>query len=76
VSFDVHEGDRVGLGGDNGSGKTALLRTLAGIREPVNVPNSYTARGHKDLRETLTWGARIGPLDVPVPAPQRLTVGP
>lgn len=35
VSFEIHEGDRVGLLGHNGSGKTTLLRTLSGIYEPV-----------------------------------------
>ncbi len=35
ISFDVREGDRVGLLGHNGSGKTTLLRTLSGIYEPV-----------------------------------------
>jgi ABC-type polysaccharide/polyol phosphate transport system ATPase subunit len=35
VSFDILEGDRVGLLGHNGSGKTTLLRTLSGIYEPV-----------------------------------------
>ncbi len=36
VSFEAHEGDRVGLIGQNGAGKTTLLRTLARIYEPVS----------------------------------------
>ena len=35
VSFSIAEGDRVGLVGHNGSGKSTRLRTLAGIDEPT-----------------------------------------
>ncbi len=35
ISFEIREGDRVGLIGDNGAGKTSLLRTLSGIYEPL-----------------------------------------
>ena len=34
LSFEIREGDRVGLVGQNGSGKTTLLRVLSGIYEP------------------------------------------
>jgi len=36
ISLEIHEGDRVGIMGHNGSGKTSLLRMLAGIYEPTS----------------------------------------
>jgi len=35
VSFDIAEGDAVGLIGHNGAGKTSLLRVLSGIYKPT-----------------------------------------
>lgn len=35
VSFELNDGDSVGLIGHNGAGKTTLLRTMAGIFTPV-----------------------------------------
>lgn len=34
ISFGIHQGDKVGLIGVNGTGKTTLLKLLAGIEEP------------------------------------------
>ena len=36
VSLEIQQGDRVGLLGHNGAGKTSLLRLLAGIYEPTS----------------------------------------
>jgi lipopolysaccharide transport system ATP-binding protein len=36
ISLEIREGDRVGLMGHNGAGKTSLLRMLAGIYEPTS----------------------------------------
>jgi len=36
VSFEIREGERIGLQGHNGSGKTTLLRIFAGAYEPVS----------------------------------------
>ncbi len=36
VTFTLNEGDRLGLMGHNGSGKSSLLRTLAGIYKPTS----------------------------------------
>lgn len=36
ISFDLQDGDRVGLIGSNGAGKTTLLRALSGIYQPTS----------------------------------------
>ncbi|MFP4446337.1 MAG: ATP-binding cassette domain-containing protein [Desulfosudaceae bacterium] len=36
ISFDLNPGERIGLVGRNGHGKTTLLRVLAGILEPAD----------------------------------------
>lgn len=35
ISFELSDGDRLGIVGHNGSGKTTLLRTLSGVYAPV-----------------------------------------
>ncbi|MCI5813218.1 MAG: ABC-F family ATP-binding cassette domain-containing protein [Lactobacillus sp.] len=46
ISFIINEGDRVGLIGTNGSGKTSLLNVIAGITHAdsgtITKPNDYT----------------------------------
>ena len=34
VSYGIHEGDKIGIIGINGTGKTTLLKIIAGIEEP------------------------------------------
>jgi len=46
VSFRLSEGDRLGLVGHNGSGKTSLLKVLAGVYEPTS--------GVVDIQGTLS----------------------
>ncbi|UAJ78403.1 ABC-F family ATP-binding cassette domain-containing protein [Leifsonia sp. ZF2019] len=51
VSLGVNEGDRIGIVGRNGDGKSSLLGMLAGLREPDSG------------RVTVRSGVRIGVLD-------------
>ncbi len=44
VSFSLEEGDRLGLIGHNGSGKSSLLRTLGGIYKPSSGQVEVTGR--------------------------------
>jgi len=36
VSFDVHEGDMLGLIGPNGAGKTTMMRSIIGVVQPTS----------------------------------------
>lgn len=44
ISLQINAGDRVGIMGHNGSGKTSLLRMLAGIYEPTGGKIKVTGR--------------------------------
>ena len=46
VSFSLDEGDRLGLIGHNGSGKTSLLKVIAGVYHP--------ARGRLEVQGSIT----------------------
>src|ERR671927_1695621 len=49
ISFELHGGERVGLVGPNGVGKTTLLRLLAGLDHP----DDGEVRLHAGARATL-----------------------
>ena len=34
ISYGIHEGDKIGIIGINGTGKTTLLKIIAGLEEP------------------------------------------
>lgn len=57
VSFDIREGEKIGLVGRNGHGKTTLFRIITGGEEPdegkVIMPNNYRI-GYLDQHLTLT----------------------
>jgi ABC-2 type transport system ATP-binding protein len=58
VSFDVGPGEALGLLGPNGSGKTTIMRTLAGFFPPTS--GNVRVAGTDVARETLTARQRIG----------------
>ncbi|MGL5955835.1 MAG: ATP-binding cassette domain-containing protein, partial [Brevinema sp.] len=45
ISFTIHKGDKLGLVGRNGHGKTTLFRMLAGLESPdsgvIQFPKGY-----------------------------------
>ena len=53
ISFEVAEGERIGIIGPNGAGKTTLLSLLAGITKPT----SGTIEIEGDIHAMLTIGA-------------------
>lgn len=73
VSFELKDGDRLGLVGPNGAGKTSLLRVLAGVYEPtggwisvegsviplldINLGIDYESTGYENI---LLRGAVLG----------------
>jgi len=63
LTFEFHEGDRVGLIGHNGSGKSTLLQVLAGIYEPTAGQISVKGRVTSMLGITLGMDAEATGLD-------------
>lgn len=57
MSFDVHEGEYIGLLGSNGSGKSTLYRCILGI---VGFEGQVLVNGKDSFREGKTVRAHIG----------------
>lgn len=59
LNFEFHEGDRVGLIGNNGSGKSTFLQVLAGIYEPTAGDLKVDGRITSMLGITLGMDAEV-----------------
>ena len=67
VSFDIPEGDFLGMVGPNGAGKTTVLRTLLGTLVPLagTVTRSPTLRfGYVPQRDQVEYGFPLKVVDV------------
>jgi ribose transport system ATP-binding protein len=60
VSFEVHEGEIVGLGGLVGAGRTELLRLIAGVDERESGTVTVAGRRLPSGRPDLAVGAGVG----------------
>lgn len=62
LSFEIHRGDKIGVIGNNGRGKSTLLKMLAGVLEPSSgtistghqVEAGYFPQDHKDVIDKNT----------------------
>ena len=57
ISFDVHRGEVVGLVGTNGSGKSTMLKIIAGVLEP----SEGEVKVHGNIAPLIELGAGFGP---------------
>jgi len=56
VTFQIDQGQRVGLLGKNGAGKTTLIRLICGLQEPTS--GSYTLYGRKNTDKEIVKSRR------------------
>lgn len=57
ISFEVHQGEVVGLVGTNGSGKSTMLKIIAGVLEP----SEGEVRVHGNIAPLIELGAGFDP---------------
>ncbi len=57
VTFNVHEGEILGLIGPNGAGKTTIFNMITGIYPPTE--GQIFFRGQRIAHPALTWRARL-----------------
>ena len=57
ISFDIHRGEVVGLVGTNGSGKSTMLKIIAGVLEP----SEGSVKVHSNIAPLIELGAGFDP---------------
>ena len=57
ISFDIHRGEVVGLAGTNGSGKSTMLKIIAGVLEP----SEGSVKVHGNIALLIELGAGFDP---------------
>lgn len=57
ISFDIHRGEVVGLAGTNGSGKSTMLKIIAGVLEP----SEGSVKVHGNIAPLIELGAGFDP---------------
>ncbi len=57
ISFDIHRGEVVGLAGSNGSGKSTMLKIIAGVLEP----SEGSVKVHGNIALLIELGAGFDP---------------
>ena len=57
ISFDIHRGEVVGLVGTNGSGKSTMLKIIAGVLEP----SEGSVKVHGNIAPLIEFGAGFDP---------------
>ena len=65
ISFNINEGDKIALIAPNGTGKSSLLKILAGVDSsdrggevrfiPISIPSARSST--KYIRASVRWGA-------------------
>jgi len=73
LSFNVYAGERVGLVGSNGSGKTTILKLIAGILPLKRYPGSWS-KGYDNGMIAVPKEARLAYLDQIPEYPSELSV--